>query len=259
MIRQIVPLFKRGHILRQEMLEAFSDYSYRFGELLYTGYTDGIVSGCRLTTTRDTIIMNQGILCFQGKLFLIKQPVSVGYHPTNAVCILKACYLGEARTESFITYEMDIRLGEDATRREGEIELCRFTLQPGACLRCEYVDFEDRCTEYDTLNTLHSSYAAPGRGTLSPDITRAFAREMLACPLENQTDISFCLDLLCGWEPVAAEAISAYIRLRTGRGGAEGGNMELYEGLLGILREVRNGSHVPPSPPPQRRKAILVE
>lgn len=259
MIGQIVPIFNRGHILRQEMLEALSDYSYRFGELMYMGYTDGIISGCRLTTTKDTIMINQGILCFQGKLFLIKEPISVGYRPTNTICTLKACYLGESRTESFVTYEVDIVLGGDSTEREGQIELCRFTLQPGACLRHDYIGFEDRCTEYDTLNTLHSPYAAPGQSTLSPDITKAFAREMLDCPLECQTDLSFCLDLLSRRDPISAEAISAYIRLRTGGDEVRESNQELYEGLLGILKKVKDGNHEPDKPLPQKRRTILVD
>jgi len=40
MIGQIFPLFREGHLLRTQMLEAFTDYSFRFGELLYTGYAN---------------------------------------------------------------------------------------------------------------------------------------------------------------------------------------------------------------------------
>lgn len=259
MIGQIFPLFQSGRILRRDMLEAFSDYSYRFGELLYTDYADGIISGCKLTTTQDAIIVNQGILCFQGKLFLVKDAVPVGYHPTNTTCVLKVSYLGETRTESFITHEMEMTLSEELTSREGQIELCRFTLQPGAHLRNQYVDFEDRSTEYDTLNTLHSPYAAPERSSLSPVITKAFAEEMFGCELENQTDISFCLELLGRSEPIGVRALSRYIRLRTGQGVLDATNEELYGGLLRILKEVKQGNHAAGKTAPKRQRMILID
>lgn len=258
MIGQIVPLFNSGHILSQEMLEALSDYSYCFGEFIHIGYADGIISGCGLTVARDAIIINQGILRFHGKLFLIKEAVPVEYQPANAIRVLKVRYLGENRGESLITYSMDIVLEEDCVIQEGQIELCRFTLQSGARLRYEYVDFEDRNTQYDTLNTIHSPFAAPGGSTLSPDITRAFAREMLSCSLECQTDIGFCLGLLSRREPVDAEAMSAYIRLRTGQNAELRSNQELYEGLLYILKRIKSGSPVAEEPAPQKRRTIIV-
>lgn len=259
MIEQIVPLFDSGHILSREMLEALSDYSRHYGELIHIGYADGIISGCRLTTMEDSIIINQGILCFQGKPFLVKEPVSVKYQPTNQIRILKACYLGEVRTESLIKHRVDMVLEDDCTMQEGQIELCRFTLQSGARLRCEYVDFEDRSTEYDTLNMLHSPYAAPVRSALNPDITRAFAREMLDCRLDCQTDVSFCLELLGRKEPMAAEAIAAYIRLRTGRKEVKEDNQGLYEGLLDILKKIKDGSPVEEKPTPRKRRTIIVD
>jgi len=72
MIGQIFPLFREGHLLRTQMLEAFTDYSFRFGELLYTGYANGIISGCQLTTTEDTIIVHPGLVLFLEKYFILR-------------------------------------------------------------------------------------------------------------------------------------------------------------------------------------------
>ena len=241
MIGQIFPLFREGYLLRTQMLEAFTDYSFRFGELLYTGYANGIISGCRITTTQDTIIVHPGLVLFYGKVFYIKEPTPVSYAPTNELRILKLHYMGEERTESMIRYEMELFLDEDPVQKDGQIELCRFTLQQGAYLRCRYQDFEDWGTEYDTLSMVHAQYASPGHSTLHPELTKAFAREMLSCTLENQTDINFCLGILSRGEPVCAEALTAYISLRSGHMTGNGDNEELYRGLLDILREVKGG------------------
>lgn len=239
MIGQIFPLFREGYLLRTQMLEAFTDYSFRFGELLYTGYANGIISGCRLTTTKDTIIVHPGLVLFYGKVFYIKEPTPVSYAPTDELRILNLHYLGEERTESMIRYEMELVMDEDPSQKEGQIELCRFTLQKGAYLRCQYRDFEDWGTEYDTLSMVHAQYASPGHSTLHPELTRAFAKEMLSCTLENQTDINFCLGILSQREPVCAEALTAYICLRNGGTPVNAENAEMYRGLLDILREVK--------------------
>lgn len=242
MTGQIFPLFREGCLLRTQMMEAFTDYSFRFGELLYEGYANGILSGCRLTTTQDTVIVHPGLVLFYGKIFYIKDPAPVSYAPTDELRILRLHYMGEERTESMIRYEMELSLDTDPAPKEGQIELCRFTLQPGAYLRCQYQDFEDRGTEYDTLSTVHAQYAAPGQSTLHPGITRAFAQEMLACAPENQTDVSFCLGILSRGEPVCAEAVASYISLRSGAK-VRAENAQMYRGLLEILRETRgNGS-----------------
>lgn len=258
MIGQIFPLFREGYLLRTQMLEAFTDYSFRFGELLYTGYANGIISGCQMTTTRDTIIVHPGLVLFYGKVFYIKEPTPVSYAPTDELRILNLHYLGEEQTESMIRYEMELSLDSDPSQGKGQIELCRFTLQQGAYLRCQYQDFEDWGTEYDTLSMIHTPYAAPGNSTLHPELTKAFAREMLSCALENQTDISFCLELLGRGEPVCAEALTAYISLRNGGMAVNADNAEMYRGLLEILREVQGGGGRKKAAG-KKRRSILVE
>jgi len=258
MIGQVYPLFRAGHLLRTEMLEAFTEYSFRFGELLYAGYANGIISGCELTTTNDAIIVHPGMVLFYGKIFYIREPAVVNYAPTDELRVLKLCYLGEERSDSMVRYEMELSLTADASDRDGQIELCRFTLQQGARLRYAYQDFADRSTEYDTLNRIHSAFAAPGHSTLYPAITKAFAREMLANSIENQTDASFCIELLSHDRPVSAEAIAAYIRIRNGGEPVEEKNACLYNGLLAILREAK-GEAGPQNTPVLKRRHILID
>ncbi len=258
MIGQIFPLFREGYLLRTQMLEAFTDYSFRFGELLYTGYANGIISGCQLTTTRDAVIVQPGLVLFYGKVFYIKEPTPVNYEPTDELRILKLQYIGEEKTESMIRYEMELLLDKDPQQREGQIELCRFTLQQGAYLRCQYQDFEDWGTEYDTLSMVYAQYAAPGQATLHPGLTKAFAREMLSCTPKDQTDINFCLGVLSRVEPVCAEALTAYISLRNGGTAVKSENAAMYKGLLEILREVKSGGGQKEEKG-KKRRSILVD
>lgn len=260
MIVRAFPLFDKGAILRADMMAELASYAYLFGDILYDGYADGILSGCRLTTTKDTIVVNPGIIRYAGKNFLIKDPIYVAYSPTNSTTILKMNFLGENRSARFITYDAEIVLDKASAVREGQIELCRFKLQPGAQLRYKYVDFEDRSTEYDTLNTLHVPYSSKERSTLSPEITYDYARELSGANPKNNLDITFCLQAMDRSRPVAADTIALYLKSRLG-GSIEDftTNEALYDGLNQILAAAKRGQDVVPKNRERRRSKILVD
>lgn len=254
MLEQIFPLFTSGRLLRHEMLEATVDYAFLFGKLLYQDYADGIISGCSLTTTKDTLTLNQGIICHGGNLFLIKEPVSIKYESTDKVCSFQLHFLEEMQKGNCISYRVEAILTESMEYSENQIEICRFRLQEGAYLRDQYVDFKDRSTEYDTLNTIHSPCACKFKSTLLPEITYAFAKEMLSCSLENPADISFCLQAMNIERPLSFETIAAYIRLKTGPMPLSK-NIDLYKGLREILSKTKHGTgdRIENKPRPHRK------
>lgn len=260
MIVRAFPLFDKGAILRADMMAELASYAYLFGDILYDGYSDGILCGCRLTTTKDTIVVNPGIIRYAGKNFLIKDPIYVAYSPTNSTTILKMNFLGENRSARFITYDAEVVLDKASAVREGQIELCRFKLQPGAQLRYKYVDFEDRSTEYDTLNTLHVPYSSKERSTLSPEITYDYARELSGANPKNNLDVTFCLQAMDRSRPVAADTIALYLTSRLGGSIEEfTTNEALYDGLNQILAAAKRGQDVVPKNRERRRSKILVD
>ena len=260
MIVRAFPLFDKGAILRADMMVELANYAYLFGDILYDGYSDGILSGCRLTTTKDTIVVNPGIIRYVGKNFLIKDPIYVAYSPTNSTTILKINFLGENRSVRFITYNAEVVLDKATAVHEDQIELCRFKLQPGAQLRYNYVDFEDRSTEYDTLNTLYAPYSSKERSTLSPEITYDYARELSMTNPKNNLDVIFCLQAMDRSRPVAADTIALYLASRLG-GSIEDftTNEALYDGLNQILATAKHGQDVVPKNKERRRSKILVD
>src|SRR5699024_12197970 len=70
-----VPIFQRGDILRKEMLSELSETFYLSEDLKYTGYSDGILYGCNLSTTETAILINPGAIYKGQKVFLLKDPV----------------------------------------------------------------------------------------------------------------------------------------------------------------------------------------
>lgn len=258
---QAYPLFESGHILRREMLTATADYAFKFSELLYEGYSDGIISGCRLTTTADTIIVNPGMLIHQGIIYLIKEPMAAAYFPTDTTCVLKLDFLGESREENFVYYDIELRIDERTTMTEKQIELCRFKLQQGAVLRHLYVDFEDRGTEYDTLNIIHTPFAAKGNPTLSPEITQAYAMELMQTSSKDPIDIAFAMQALDMRQPLAAEMIMAYLNARYDVLWQQANitNEFLYKILVKLLCDIKHGNAQKGSRAQTQRRKIIID
>lgn len=255
---QAIPVFKDAHILRKTMLEALSDYAYFSQRLVYQGYGDGILSGCELTAAQDGVILNEGTVLYKGEMFLIKEPAKVPYFPTNTTTILKL-YISEAKEEHSLLYrELDLKLTEEDIAGEG-IELCRFKLQEGARLRFWYQDFFDRQTEFDTLNIIYAPYAVKGGSSLSPEITKAFAKEMLSVKNLPTEDVQFCLQLLGRERPAAKEMLAAYIRWREGKELEEESNEALYKGLARILKKAESGEDLEDDSSGRKKWKMLVE
>ncbi|MBD5552691.1 MAG: hypothetical protein HDQ96_16245 [Lachnospiraceae bacterium] len=238
---QAIPVFQDIHILRKSMLETLSDYTFLTDRLRYKGYGNGILAGCELTTTGDSIVLNEGIIFFEEQMFLIKEPISIIYHPTNTTIVLKICFSDQVEKDNFICREIDLMLTEEMLCKKGELELCRFKLQEGAKLRFLYQDFGDRNTEFDTLNTIYAPYSVKGGSTLSPDILREFAEEMLKTEELSVIDELFGLQILGKERPTDLKTLASYLERRDRKKMQEISNIAIYKELARILREVKYG------------------
>lgn len=243
MIVQMRPLFSEGYILRQEMLAALSDQAFSLGELMVTGFGDGFLTGCRLSTTREIIQMGPGAILFGGKLCLLTESLSIAYFPTDTLCICKLRFSEEYQSNTCVYREADMILTGSETQNSNELEVCRFKLQPGAQLRYKYDDFDDRSTEYDTLNTICAPFSAHIGNSLDPELLRVYARELLEANPSDSLDKAFCLQALSAHTALPKEVLMAYIRLRTGNDELclPCSNAEIYSELLKILKSVKQG------------------
>lgn len=258
MNEQKYPQFERLHILRTEALCSIRDRAFDTFPLFFTNYGEGIISGCRPITTSSQITLSEGIILHNHFVYLINEPMSIDYAPTEEYMMMKMIFDAQLETESFTQYNVRMILTPDLNLSENEMELCRFKLKKGAVLRANYTDFLDRMTEFDTVNTINVPYAAVGGSTLSPDILRAFADDARNFDLEI-VDFNFCLDALSG-KILSAEQISFYIEHRLKiELPKQLNNQILYENLCLILQEIKNGRRREVMGAQRRRREIIVE
>lgn len=257
MNEQNYPQFERLHVLRKEALCSIRDRAFDIFPLLMESYDDGIISGCRPITTPETITLSEGTVFHNKFFYLIKEPMSVEYEPTEEYMMMKLVFSPELETENFIQRDVNLVLSHDMNLADDEIEICRFKLKKGAVLRTEYTDFFDRATEFDTVNTINVPYAAIGGHTLSPDILQAFATEAREFELSDE-DFHFCF-LALSEQRLSSAQISFYIEHRLKIDLPTITNQILYDNLSKILREIKSGRQREITGARRRRKEIMLD
>lgn len=235
------PLFNQGRILKIEMLNELRDYPRELTDILFGQYSNGIIQGCELKINNNYIVVKKGLIKHDGIIYVLKKDKMIPYENTENTVMLKVRFRGETKNSDFIRYESEIIIDDDLNIQSDEIELCRFKLKKGAKLRAEYISLEDMSTEYDTVNIINSPFAAVERSSLSPYILKQFAKEAFQNNLTDAFDISFCMMCLRNGEVLERELIINYIAARLKVRNKNYSNEEIYQFLLRILGDIRNG------------------
>lgn len=253
------PLFNSGRLLKIDMLKELRDFPREFFDARLKEYSNGIISGCDIDVTDNYVVIQKGIIKYQDILYLLKEDKKIAYECNNKMIILKVKFLPQLSDHDFINYSTEIYLDENLELKENELELCRFKLRIGAKLRVNHVDFNDLCTEYDTVNTINVPYAAYGESSLNPDILRQFGRELLRCNVSEAWDISFGMICVQSKDPIEKEIITNYLVYKLDIEIKDYSNEKLYYYLLDVLNRVKDGQDVSGRKRNGRFKKIIID
>ena len=221
--------------VKKEIMLCLRDIALDEQNIRYHEYTDGIISGCRLVEESMKIGLLNGIVKFAGRLYRLNEKALISYEPTENWTVLKLRFNPQTKHREYIHYTAELALDENFDIKPNEMEMGRFKLKKRSVLRTEYTDFWDMVTEYDTVNLIHVKQSLGHTHTLSPVITRHFAKEAFRYLKENPLDFAFCTACLAAGEPVSRELIQQYVCKRLNRDYKEMSNTELHEALSDIL------------------------
>ena len=236
------PLFNSGRLLKIDMLEELRDFPREFFNIRLKEYSDGIIYGCDIDVTDNYIAIKKGIIKHGDTIYILNGEEKIQYECNNQLMILKVKFLPSVENKDFRKNSTESNLSENLALENNEIEICRFKLRTGAKLRINHVDFNDLSTEYDTVNTIYSPYAAYGESSLNPDILRQFGRELLKCNLSEAWDISFGMTCIQSKDPVQKEIIVSYLVYKLNIEIKDYSNEDLYLYLLEVLNSVKGGA-----------------
>ncbi len=252
MFRYHYPMFKKGRILKRDMLEDLRDFPREVTDLFYHNYSDGVITGANIVVNENAnrFVVTKGIVKFQGKLYVLREDTEIAYFSTGKDTLVKLRFTEVASSLDFVEGLADIVLDESVDIGENEMELARYKLKIGAYLRSDYQDLADFNTEYNTVNIIHVAYSGEREKTVHPDFLRYFAREILKNGAQNPYDIAFSFQCL-NERVVNRELICAYLANRSKQASELYSNEEIHRALVQIAldaihhagsgRSVRNG------------------
>lgn len=258
MFRYIYPQFQSKRLLRAEMLEQLRDYPRAIVDLALNDFSDGVVSGCELRWKNDELTVERGMIFYKKKLYLLDEPYSMPCIAQNKKVFLKVRFTEEYQETTKTFGISKIVLENKEVDLSCELELCRFHLQEGAKLRTRYENFEDYSTVYDTVNLIHTPYAAKGKSTLSPNLLMQYAEEVIGTAATNNIDISFAMDLLAQGGVVPIRYIQLYLKMRREKEFDNASQYKIYQELLAILKGLRQGNRETEGHHKKSREILLV-
>lgn len=240
MIGLKIPVFEKGNILTQEMLDSMKAYAVDAVQLSYEGYSNGIISGCEITITDNILTIHKGLVSYQGNVCFITENINLPYQPTDTWNVVKLIFGELSKEQCSITMEMYAEISERTEYEASAIEIARFRLQKGAVLRTKHRNFQDYETEYDTLSMIEAEYAGYGESTLCPEILYQFAEETNGFDVNNGADMAFLLQI---WnmkgQSLNRKVIETYIAVRLGKQIIHLTNREIYTGLVEVLKKIK--------------------
>lgn len=258
MFRYEYPEFKNKQVLKTDMLELLRDYPRSYTHLMFQGYGNGIVNGCELSWDDGWLMVNCGVIHWNGQLYFMDKPYKVECRSEDQQRYLVVRFQQERKQLNKVAGGTSIYLRKEPVRTQDEMELCRFRLQEGSRLRSVYKDFGDYATEYDTINTIYAPYASAAGTTLNPQILVRYAEEMLETELTDAFDISFVMGILANDGQVSRSAIRQYVMIMAKKISISDNNGVLYQELLNRLHSKKQrGNRVRQSDAIQKRVMLV--
>ncbi len=247
--------FYANTVLTSAQLQETSHYAAQMLDLMYAGYSDGIISGAHVSVEDDFLLVSSGMIRHHGKLYHMEKSERIPYLHTGTRTVLKLRFLDVQERENGLRYDTELILSEDEHLFPYEMELGRFWSEPGAMLRIDDGGWKEMAAAHNYFDIRNVPYAAIGVSTIAPFITYAFAREMEDKGDQTSYDIAFCMQALTKL-PVDREVICRYLAACGEKRAQEPTNEQIYEGFLNVL-DKRNTKTVKPCQETRVRKFIV--
>ena len=167
--------FYANAVLTSAQLQETSHYAAQMLDLMYAGYSDGIISGAHVSVEDDFLLVSSGMIRHHGKLYHMEKSERIPYLHTGTRTVLKLRFLDVQERENGLRYDTELILSEDEHLFPYEMELGRFWSEPGAMLRIDDGGWKEMAAAHNYFDIRNVPYAAIGVSTIAPFITYAFA------------------------------------------------------------------------------------
>lgn len=198
------PIFKKGLILKQHMLEALRDYPYEFVMTFFAEMGEGVITGLSIQIDKaGHFIVNEGIVKIKGKVYFITEKATL-----QANDEMNYVYLEVAAQPEIDGTEYNISIIQKKEKDDSLFELFRYV--KNASIR-EYTDIKEAFA--DTINRVDQRFSlksVKGGSIVSGKYFSLFAEYILSKNTADIRDVAFAYQ--CLNELSCIDVIQAYFK-----------------------------------------------
>lgn len=227
-----IPIFEKGKILDKEMLDELKNLNLDYINTLYFSKSDGVIYGINPEISKNKIVINPGLIKYNGELFKIlnKREVEIPLEDGSYIYLLQK--INKVLNDKFLELKFELKLLKNETELTDGFEIFRILRREGADLK-EPVRIVGIDKEYNTLNLINLKLSTLSGSILNSKLLKLYAKDML----ENKK-LDACERVMCMYilnSNYEREFILKYLNLSF-----EADNLEVYKALESKYMSLEN-------------------
>ena len=196
-----IPVFEKGLILKQHMLEALRDHPNEFIEKLFAEYGNGIITGCNVSVSDNTLHIGEGIIKINGQIYILTKSLSVVAEDEINYVYLKIT--SESLADGT---KLNIDVIQKNEKDDSLFEVVRYTknanLKPYSKIDELFSDVSNR------IDQRYVFQSVAGGNTLLAGYYRLYAEKVLSSGNADMQDTAFAYQCMNGIGSI--EIVKAY-------------------------------------------------
>lgn len=227
-----IPIFEKGKILDKEMLDELKNLNLDYINTLYFSKSDGVIYGINPEISKNKIVINPGLIKYNGELFKIlnKREVEIPLEDGSYIYLLQK--INKVLNDKFLELKFELKLLKNETELTDGFEIFRILRREGADLK-EPVRIVGIDKEYNTLNLINLKLSTLSGSILNSKLLKLYAKDMLENKKLDAYERVMCMYILnSNYE---REFILKYLNLSF-----EADNLEVYKALESKYMSLEN-------------------
>lgn len=227
-----IPIFEKGKILDKEMLDELKNLNLDYINTLYFSKSDGVIYGINPEISKNKIVINPGLIKYNGELFKIlnKREVEIPLEDGSYIYLLQK--INKVLNDKFLELKFELKLLKNETELTDGFEIFRILRREGADLK-EPVRIVGIDKEYNTLNLINLKLSTLSGSILNSKLLKLYAKDMLENKKLDAYERVMCMYILnSNYE---REFILKYLNLSF-----EANNLEVYKALESKYMSLEN-------------------
>lgn len=216
-----IPIFEKGKILDKDMLDELKNLNLDYINTLYFSKSDGVIYGIDPEIKENKIIINPGLIKYNGELFKILKvkEIDIPLQDGEYKCFLHK--IDKIFNEKFLEIRFEFKLSKEI--EANSFEIFRISRREGAELKkpTQIVGVEK---EYNTLNLINLQISTLTGSNLTSKLLKLYAKNMLENKKLDTYERIICMYILNSNHE--REFIVKYLNLNF-----EANNLDIYRAL----------------------------